>query len=461
MLVKIEEYKDSLSKLTQYPVQYIRTNSVLKLTETDSHLTIGLARENQDIKKQLREFHRGKEVRYVSIDPGELASFISKQGIGEGSSVTGDNLEENDLNKLANDAPIINLVNSIIIDGINKGASDIHIEGYRDKVELRYRVDGVLVEGESITPNLFRGVSSRIKIMGNLNIMERRQPQDGRSSVTLNSNKVDLRISIIPLSQGESIVLRLFIKKSKLVNLRDLGFKDNQIELFNSLTTLPHGLILITGPTGSGKTTTLNAILNSINSREKKIITIEDPVEYSIDGVNQIQVNHEIGLNFSSVLRRVLRQDPDIIMIGEIRDEETADLVVRAALTGHLVLSTLHTNDAPSSLARLRDMGIPNYLISSVLRGSFAQRLVRKLCTKCGGDGCRECSNTGYKGRLAILEGFKVDEKLEELIIDDAKGYKIKEFLQKRGMKTLKEIGVEAVKSGITDSRELTRVLSC
>lgn len=460
--VTLEDFKEQIKDIKQYPVQYIQANGVLKLSETENEIAIGILKTTElEIKDQLKEFHSDKEMTFYYVDSGELTSYISKMGIGSQVGSEDNDLRENDLNKLANDAPIINLTNSIIIDGINKGASDIHIEGYRDKVALRYRVDGVLVDGDAIKHSLFTALSSRIKIMSNLNIMERRQPQDGRCSVLLDGNSVDLRVSIVPLSEGESIVLRLFIKKSKLLTLRDLGFGEDKISLFNNLTSLPHGLILITGPTGSGKTTTLNALLQLINAREKKIITIEDPVEYSIPGVNQIQVNHDIDLTFSAVLRRVLRQDPDIIMIGEIRDKETADLVVRAALTGHLVLSTLHTNDAASALSRLKDMGVPNYLISSVLRASFAQRLVRKTCTQCNGEGCNKCSNTGYKGRLALLEGFRIDNNLEELIVDGAKSYQIKHYLDKIGMKTLFEIGNDAVNAGITDTKEINRVLSC
>ncbi|MGL1892025.1 MAG: GspE/PulE family protein [Spirochaetaceae bacterium] len=468
--VSLEYYKEELKTVKQYPIQYIQNSNVIKLSEDDENIILGILETTEHhIIEQLQELHKNKQIKTFYINSSELTSFISKSGSNLGGDVT-IHSTENDLNRLANDAPIINLVNSIIIDGINKGASDIHIECYKDEVALRYRIDGVLIESDKINRTLFTAISSRIKIMSNLNIMERRLPQDGRCSVTLEANPVDLRISIIPLSNGESIVLRLFVKKSKLLTLEDLGFTLGNIDILNKVSNLPHGLILITGPTGSGKTTTLNALLQRINSAEKKIITIEDPVEYSIPGVNQIQVNQDIDLSFSAILRRVLRQDPDVIMIGEIRDKETADLVIRAALTGHLVLSTLHTNDATSSLSRLKDMGIPDYLLTSVLKATFAQRLVRTLCPECKkldsdgsfiSVGCNRCFHTGFKGRIAISEGFVVDSKLENLILDGAKPYQISEYLTKNGMQSLYNSGLNSAKQGLTTIKEINRVLSC
>lgn len=459
--VNIEDYKTHIKELKQYPTQFIENNSVLKLKEDETVLIIGKTSNTKpNILEQLKSFHQNKELTFVEVNSSELTSYISKSNSINGLDFE-ENIEENDLNRLANDAPIINLVNSIIIDGINMGASDIHIEGYQNEVVLRYRVDGVLIDSENIKKHLFSPISSRIKIMANLNIMERRQPQDGRISVTLEGKQIDLRISIVPLSGGESIVLRLFIKKNQLITLEDLGYNGENLRILNSVTGLPHGLILITGPTGSGKTTTLNALLQRVNSSEKKIITIEDPVEYSVPGVNQIQVNHDIDLGFSAILRRVLRQDPDIIMIGEIRDQETAELVIRAALTGHLVLSTLHTNDAPSSISRLKDMGIPDYLITSVLKASFAQRLVRTICPDCKGTGCKRCSFKGLRGRIAISEGFIMDVELETLILDGAKPYEIKNHLKKCGMISLYDAGLEVVRKELTTREEVDRILSC
>lgn len=457
----LENYKDQLKNIKQFPIQYIKTNSIIKLQENETSITIGYGTELKPNKKRtLNHLHQGKEINYISINQSELTSYISK--INSDGTAGGETIfQENDLNRLANDAPVINLVNSIIIDGINRGASDIHIEGYKNEIDLRYRIDGVLIEGDKIKKSLFPAISSRVKIMANLNIMERRQPQDGRVSVKLEDSNVDLRISIVPLSSGESIVLRLFIKKDNLLSLEDLGFTGSNLNRLESVSKYPHGLILVTGPTGSGKTTTLNALLQRLDNREKKIITIEDPVEYSVPGVNQIQVNHDINLGFSDVLRRVLRQDPDVIMIGEIRDKETAELVIRAALTGHLVLSTLHTNDAVASISRLKDLGVADYLITSVLRASFAQRLIRTICENCKGHGCNICMDTGFKGRIAISEGFILDEKMESLILNQAKPYEIRHHLEHEGITNLYHAGLELVKKGKTTREEIDRVLTC
>ncbi|QEN04211.1 type II/IV secretion system protein [Thiospirochaeta perfilievii] len=460
-LVTIEDYKNDIGLLNQYPVKYIKNNGILKLKESESTLIIGTTnRASKQVYTQLDNLHKEKKIIYCRVNSSELTSYLSKSS-SINSIYSEKKTELTDLNKLANDAPIINLVNSIIIDGINLGSSDIHIEGYDSEVVLRYRVDGVLVKSENIRKELFSPISSRIKIMANLNIMEKRQPQDGRVSVHLEGVDIDLRISIVPLSTGESIVLRLFVKKNNLVSLEDLGYYGKNLKILKDVINLPYGLILITGPTGSGKTTTLNALLQLLDSSQKKIITIEDPVEYSVPGVNQIQVNNEIDLGFSDILRRVLRQDPDVIMIGEIRDKETAELVIRASLTGHLVLSTLHTNDAASSISRLKDLGVAEYLITSVLKASFAQRLLRTICSKCGGDGCKTCSKTGLKGRIAISEGFVMDETLEALILDNAKPYKIRKHLENSGMKSLYQAGIISANNNKTTMDEVTRVLSC
>ncbi|QEN05066.1 type II/IV secretion system protein [Thiospirochaeta perfilievii] len=456
----LDDYKIYLKDIKQFPIPYIKTNGIIKLKEDETSVIIGYTSKLPLKKKSgLNHLLKDKTLEYIQINQSELTSYISKSD----SSLSGDtqqNLQENDLNRLAHDAPVINLVNSIIIDGINLNASDIHIEGYKNHIDLRFRVDGVLIEGDSIKKSLFPGISSRIKIMANLNIMERRVPQDGRVSVKLEDTSVDLRISIVPISSGESIVLRLFIKKDNLKSLEDLGYRGDNLNRLKMVTKYPHGLILITGPTGSGKTTTLNAMLQELNCREKKIITIEDPVEYNIPGVNQIEVKANINLGFSDILRRVLRQDPDVIMIGEIRDKETAELVIRASLTGHLVLSTLHTNDAISVISRLKDLGIPDYLITSVLRASFAQRLIRKTCNSCQGSGCKSCLDSGYKGRIAISEGFLLNNKIEELILDRAKPYQIKKHLISQGFIDLYKAGDSLVNCGLTTKSELQRILS-
>lgn len=456
--VTLDDYKDRIESVVPYSFEYMKSKSIIKLDETNETVTIGhVNRIKHNFKRDLERLHRGKELEFLLISLSELNAWLSRNSSGN-TTIKQSDYNEHDLNRLANDAPVINLVNGIIIDGINRGASDIHIEKYRDEVTLRFRIDGVLITDNHISNDIFPYLSSRIKIMANLNIMERRLPQDGRITVTLENYPIDLRISIVPLSDGESIVLRLFIKKEERVVLEDLGFNNEKIKQLYRAINFPFGLILVTGPTGSGKTTTLNSLLQHLNDSHRKIITIEDPVEYKISGVNQIEVNNDIGLTFSSILRRVLRQDPDIIMIGEIRDRETAELVVQAAMTGHLVLSTLHTNDAISSINRLRDLGIDNYLIPAVLKASFAQRLLRKICLNCHGEGCRECQNTGYKGRTVISEGFVLDEKLEEMILDNNKPAEIKMYLKHSGMVDLLEDAKNKVIDGISDINEVNRV---
>ena len=386
------------------------------------------------------------------------------------------------LDKLANDAPVINLVNSICIEGIHSHASDIHIEAGGDEVRVRYRIDGVLRTIRTIENSRFQGISSRIKIMANLNILERRQPQDGRITVSVGEERIDLRVSIIPVTGGESIVLRILGKKTAAASIAGLGFTPSQLALLRRLLAFPHGLILITGPTGSGKTTTLNAMLSEIVSDAVKVITIEDPVEFLVDGVNQIQTNEQIGLSFDVLLRRVLRQDPNVIMIGEIRDSATAEIALRAALTWHLVLSTLHTNDTASVVPRLINMGIEPYLIASVLRGAAAQRLVRRICPRCRvayqsggeeqrlltiagihaetlyrGEGCEDCGGSGFLGRTVIAELFAVDPGLEELILARESIAGLTAYLRSGGMKTLLQAGLTKAAEGETTIGEIKR----
>jgi general secretion pathway protein E/type IV pilus assembly protein PilB len=416
-----------------------------------------------------------------------LGKILGEESEDERKNVPADNRVF--LDKFANDAPVINLVNSICIDGIRSGASDIHLESVGEgpdssgagALRIRYRLDGVLRTVRTLEGSRFPAISSRIKIMANLNILERRQPQDGRITVKLGDEQVNFRVSIIPVAGGESIVLRILGKKAS-GSLTDLGFSEKQLWALRGLLRIPHGLILITGPTGSGKTTTLNAMLKEIVSDTLKIITLEDPVEFLMDGVNQIQINEQIGLGFEVLLRRVLRQDPNVIMVGEIRDSATAEIALRAALTGHLVLSSLHTNDTVSVIPRLINMGIEPYLIASVLRGTGAQRLVRRICPHCReayapaqeekhilamagiqadtlyrGKGCPCCGHSGFAGRTIAAELFTADGGLEELILNRAGSAVLTAYLRKQGMKTLLEDGLAKAAAGITTLAEVER----
>lgn len=388
------------------------------------------------------------------------------------------------LKDLASEAPIIKLVNILITRAVESRASDIHIEPFEDELKVRYRIDGVLHDIESIPKKLQPAIVSRVKIMSKLNIAERRLPQDGRIRLRVGDSEIDLRVSTIPVIYGESVVMRILRKEGILIDLEKLGFSQETLNDFSFLIKKPNGIILVTGPTGSGKTTTLYGALDKINSPDKKIITVEDPVEYQLKGINQIQVKPQIGLNFANTLRHIVRQDPDIIMIGEIRDLETAEIAIQSALTGHLVFSTLHTNDAPSSITRLLDMGVESFLLSSTIRGVLAQRLVRIICDTCKdvkessddiqellgldpksdkivtyyGKGCERCAYTGYFGRTGIFELLIIDDDIRKLILKNADSNTIREVARKKGMKTLLEDGIEKVKYGVTTISEVIRV---
>ena len=389
------------------------------------------------------------------------------------------------LKDLASEAPVIRLVNLLITRAIELRASDIHLEPFEGDFTVRYRIDGVLHDVEAPPKRLQAAVISRIKIMAKLNIAERRLPQDGRIKLRVLGKEIDFRVSTLPTMFGESVVLRILDRESVILDLEKLGFPDYDLAKFRDLINRPYGIILVTGPTGSGKTTTLYAALSEINSPEKKIITVEDPIEYQLGGVNQVQVKSSIGLSFANVLRSILRQDPDIIMIGEIRDAETAEIAIHAALTGHLVFSTLHTNDAAGAVTRLLEMGMENYLISSSLLGIMAQRLVRVICTDCKetytpeigvmeelgvsqsevneltifkGAGCEKCANTGFRGRRGIYELLLINDEIRELILAKAASNIIKEKGRAHGMKTLREAGWHKVRAGISTVSEVLRV---
>ena len=369
--------------------------------------------------------------------------------------------DENTLRTMAGEARIVRLVNDIFTRALELGASDIHIEPGEEFVSVRCRVDGVLTEIITTPLNQFPAIASRIKLLGGLNIAESRLPQDGRTNVSLGRLQLDMRISTIPILTGESIVLRLLNRESVSFDLRQLGMSDEHLEQFERLIKIPHGIILVVGPTGSGKTTTLYSVINQLNDARKKIITIEDPVEYRTPGLCQVQVNPKIGVTFAAGLRSIVRQDPDIILVGEIRDRETADIAINAALTGHLVLSTLHTNDAVGAVTRLLDMGLENFLVSSALFGVLSQRLVRKICPVCHGEKqavkCRKCNGTGFKGRSGIFELLILDDEVRNAVNHNASSSELEKIAVSHGMITLAEDGAAKVAAGITTQEELNR----
>ena len=391
-----------------------------------------------------------------------------------------------DLEKSAGDAPVVKLVNLVLLDAIRKGASDIHIEPYEKQLRIRYRIDGMLYEVMKPPLRLKHAITSRLKIMANLDIAERRLPQDGRIKLKMGRGKeMDFRVSICPVLWGEKTVMRLLDKSNLQLDMTKLGFEEKILRDFKDSINKPYGMILITGPTGSGKTTTLYSTLSELNKTSHNISTAEDPIEYNLYGINQVQMHDEIGLNFAAALRCFLRQDPDVIMVGEIRDFETAEIAVKAALTGHLVLSTLHTNDAPSTVSRLLNMGIEPFLVASSVNLIGAQRLLRKVCVECKaqveatrqqlidvgippeecdavkpmrGSGCRTCNNTGYKGRIAVYEIMTFNEELKEFVLNGASTLELKREAVRQGMKTLRMSALSKFREGMTSLEEVVRV---
>ncbi|MFN7142861.1 MAG: type IV-A pilus assembly ATPase PilB [Myxococcota bacterium] len=411
------------------------------------------------------------------------------QGLDEDLELAGDvdeDINVLDLEKSAGDAPVVKLVNLVLLDAIRKGASDIHIEPYEKQLRIRYRIDGLLYEVMKPPLRLKHAIVSRLKIMANLDIAERRLPQDGRIKLKMGRGKeMDFRVSVLPVLWGEKIVMRLLDKGNLQLDMTKLGFEEKILKDFKNAIDKPYGMILITGPTGSGKTTTLYSTLSELNKSTHNISTAEDPVEFNLYGINQVQMHDEIGLNFASSLRSFLRQDPDVIMVGEIRDFETAEIAVKAALTGHLVLSTLHTNDAPSTVSRLLNMGIEPFLVASSVNLIGAQRLVRKLCADCKvpvevprqhlidvgippeecddvrpmrGAGCRTCNNTGYKGRIAVYEIMVCNDEVREFILNGASTLELKREAVRNGMKTLRMSAVTKFREGMTSLEEVVRV---
>jgi general secretion pathway protein E len=465
--------------------RFLRQTRTIPYAVEDSNLLLAMA-DPLDFET-IATVHRftGLRTRAVLAAEGEILDAIEKH-YGEsradaGAALVGEDAEAladlEQLRDMASEAPVIRLVNNMVAQAVEKRASDIHIEPFEKEFRVRFRIDGVLYNQESPPRELKAAIVSRLKLMARLNIAERRLPQDGRIKIKVLGREVDLRVSTLPTLYGESLVMRLLDRSAgDFYDLQRLGFDERMLERMHHFTSLPHGIFLVTGPTGSGKSTTLYSALKRINQPDKKIITIEDPVEYQMDGINQIFVNPQIGLDFATGLRHIVRQDPDVIMVGEIRDRETADIAIRAALTGHFVYSTLHTNDAPSAITRLHDMGVENYLMSSTIVAVLAQRLVRIVCRHCKrsqgtiriddgreikhfkGSGCEHCFGLGYSGRMGIFELMELDDKLRELIMANANAVQLATAARERGMRTLREDGWHKVALGMTSAEEVIRV---
>ncbi len=492
-----EEIASSLPLVKTLSPKYLRQNLACPIAIDSSTVTVATADPTNPLLLDDLQQNLGGTVRLCVAPAGAILEAIERtyeaatalQKIVEGIASTspeGEGDPDQDISQLrdmAFEAPVVRLVNLLIEGALAAEASDIHIEPFEDTLRVRYRVDGLLYDQESPPRRLQAALSSRIKIMAELNIAERRLPQDGRIRVTAQGRRVDIRVSTVPTIHGESIVMRLLDRSSVFLPFDGLGFSSRTADAFDTLIRRPHGILLVTGPTGSGKTTTLYAALDKINRSDLKIITVEDPVEYQLKGVNQIPVRPKIGLSFASGLRHIVRQDPDVIMVGEIRDLETAEIAIQAALTGHLVFSTLHTNDAPGAVTRLQDMGCEPYLVSSVLNGVLAQRLVRRICRSCrapdhpdpadllaigvtdttGGElfrgkGCDECRGTGYRGRTGIYELFRVTDEARGLILRKAPTGEIRRYAVAHGMVTLRVDGWAKACAGVTTVDEILRV---
>lgn len=492
-----------LGLLKIVPISWARDNSVLPMFRREDRIVAALSNPlDLSIADDLKVLY-GTRIEIVLaandvVEDGINQTYQRLTGLeGTAEAVFGDDgesdlekaaadLEESsrDLLDVTDEAPVIRLVNSILGQAVKEKVSDIHIEPFEKLLSVRFRKDGILREVLRPPKRFQASITSRIKIMGNLNIAEKRLPQDGRIRRVVAGKEIDVRLSSVPTSFGERLVLRILDKSSTILDLTDLGFDGDKLKIMHEMITRPHGIILVTGPTGSGKTTTLYACLTKINTPDKNILTIEDPVEYQINGIGQVHVNSKIGLTFANGLRSFLRQDPDVILIGEIRDRETAEIAVQASLTGHLVFSTLHTNDASSAFTRLVDMGIEPFLIASSVLATVAQRLVRVVCRECreryepskgelqtiGLDrirpedtfyravGCPACSGTGYSGRNAIYEILHVDDQIRELVMRSADASEIKRTSMNAGMRSLRQDGIDKVRRGITTAEEVMRV---
>ena len=476
----------SMDIVKEIPADIAKKYGVVPVVADEDSITVALSDPmGYDAIDSLRYVLHGRDVQAVVSPKSEVQAAMAKlyQDAGPADVQTrtddfgGDDGDDGD-------SAVVQLTNMIITTAIKMKASDIHIEPMEKEFRVRYRIDGALRKMDSPPKRLQGSIISRIKIMSKMKISEKRIPQDGRIQINVNGKDLDLRVSSVPTNHGESIVMRILDKTNLSLGLPQLGFLTDDQATFERLIKLPDGVVLVTGPTGSGKTTTLYACLGQINTPDKKLITVEDPVEYQMSGTNQVQVNKDVGLDFSAALRSILRQAPNIVMIGEIRDAETADIAMEAALTGHLVFSTLHTNDAPSAVTRLLDIGVKPFLVASALRAAMAQRLVRAICEKCRqaytptereikmlgsisktmpeqmyhGAGCDKCGRTGYKGRKGIFEIFKVDDTIQRLIFDHAPATLLRQRAREMGMRTLREDGMLKVASGMTSLSEVLRV---
>ncbi len=499
--INLSHFEIDANVIKLIPSEIAQKHQVIPINRTGNVLTVAMADPSNIFAIDDIKFMTGFKVEPVVAAETSIKNAINKhydssgmvedimknfddaniEALREGD----DGINVAELGQAAEDAPVVKLVNLILTDAIKKGASDIHIEPYEKSFRVRYRIDGVLYEVMQPPTRMKAAITSRVKIMAQLDIAERRLPQDGRIKIKIGGREMDYRVSTLPTLFGEKVVLRLLDKGNLQLDMTKLGFEPQALTDFESGILMPYGMVLVTGPTGSGKTTTLYSALNRLNTTETNIMTAEDPVEFNLVGINQVQMKAEIGLNFAAALRSFLRQDPDIIMVGEIRDYETAEIAIKAALTGHLVLSTLHTNDAPSTISRLLNMGVEPFLVAASTNVIVAQRLARRVCQQCKepapvppqvlvnlgfspeeaktvvpvkGKGCMACSETGYKGRVALYECLVIRENIKEAILQGASVIELRDIGRKNGMKTLREAGLQKLREGMTSLEEIMRV---
>jgi type IV pilus assembly protein PilB len=504
-LINLDTVKIPPEAIAAVPAQIATTNKVLPRAfdkDTKALTVVMASHENFRALDDLRSL-MGYTVTVKIGDPDQIDKLIAKhyqaaaEGIGDIlkgmedddalkdlKGRKGESIDLDSLKEAADSNPVRKLINLVLLQAIKDKASDIHFEPFENEFKMRYRIDGVLYEMMPPPAHIAPAISSRIKVMANLDIAERRLPQDGRIELNVNNQPIDLRVAVLPTMFGESVVMRVLDRGNVNLDLDKLGMRDDDLTMIRQLIHKPNGIVIVTGPTGSGKTTTLYSALRELNDPSSKLITAEDPVEYDIDGIIQCQIKPEIELTFARILRSMLRQDPDVILIGEIRDKETAEIAVQASLTGHLVFSTLHTNDAPSAIARLLDLGLEPFLVTATIEGIIAQRLVRKVCLNCKteytpteeqlmelelrpedvagkrfyyGRGCDQCNNTGYRGRLGLYEIMLLDDDMRDMIIQHASTQVLRMEAKKRGMRTLRQSGLLAIYDGITTIEEVVR----
>ncbi|MGQ9485719.1 MAG: type II secretion system ATPase GspE [Desulfosoma sp.] len=495
------DFPDTPPRYNPLPVAWLKRFKVLPVEETDDGVVVVMVDPMDLATQEVVRRAYGKPLKVYRSTAEAVAQFIyqwyeadtalqATEAEGEENPDLDAHLWDNPehLRDMASEAPIVRLVNHLITRAVDVGASDIHIEPLKKLVKVRYRIDGVLHNQDDLPKKFQAAIASRIKLMARMNIAEMRLPQDGRIKFKLTKKEIDIRVSSLPTVFGESLVLRLLQKEDILLDLNALGFPKDLLSRFKQIIALPYGIVLVTGPTGSGKTTTLYAAINEINTPDRKIVTVEDPVEYQLDGVNQVQVQPKIGLTFAHCLRSFLRQDPDVMLVGEIRDLETAEIAIQAALTGHMVFSTLHTNDAAGAITRLEDMGVEPFMITSAVVAVLAQRLVRRVCSACWdevrlgeeerrilsqefvvplerlptsyrkGQGCDRCGGTGYRGRIGLFEFLPLDEPIQREILKGADRNAIVAKAVSLGMRTLRRDGLEKVAAGMTTFEEVIRV---